>query len=395
MNSNLDKVFNHRLSSFNSNSIINIDWLCNLYKIETGQNITPDDVLSYLKQKGFNKYKSDFDSISKPSLESDKSSFEDILTHSESMPVKQTNTSNKHEQLATFNPNDFLDELDNHPIDISNITYKDNQFLLEKIKSEENDQILELIITANLKLVKKIAKRYMGIGHKLEFEDLVNTGVIGLMKAIERFDLSLDYSFSTYATYWIRQAITRYIDDNGYTIRIPVHLHETINKLRQLERDSLDTQSHIDIDFVTRGLNITTEKYYELKNIEYSFLNITSLNLVVSDENDDTDLIDLVIPPIDMEYNLNPQELKNPIDQIIDIDIYNSLLKLIDELPNRQAEIIKKRMGFIDEEPKTLEEIGKEYSVTRERIRQIESKALTRLRHLLLYKRIDQYDLVP
>lgn len=243
--------------------------------------------------------------------------------------------------------------------------------------------------------MEKIAKKYTGIGHKLEFEDLVNTGVIGMIKAIKRFDLSLEYSFSTYATYWIRQAITRYIYDNGYTIRIPVHLHEIITKLRKFERDSLEAHGHIDIEFVSNGLDITIEKYYELKNIEYSFLNITSLNLTVSDENNDTDLIDLVIPSTDMDYNINLLELKNPINQIIESDIYNTLLGLIGELPKRESDILKKRMGFEDGEPKTLEEIGQEYSVTRERIRQIEEKALSKLRSLLLYKHIDQFDLVP
>lgn len=394
MTSNLEIIFDHRLLNFNSESVINVDWLCNLYRIETRRNITPDEVISYLKQKGYYKYKSSSTPI-KPLLEKRQSSIDNKIVQSESFNKDPINNLGISEPFAKFNPNDFLDELENDTIDISNITYKDNQYLLEKIKAEEDDQAIELLITANLKLVKKIAKRYMGIGHKLEFEDLVNTGIIGMIKAIKRFDLSLEYSFSTYATFWIRQAITRYINDNGYTIRIPVHLHETINKLRRFERDSLEAHGHIDFEFVSKRLDITIEKYYEIKNIEYSFLNISSLNLIVSDENDDTDLIDLVIPSMDMDYNINLLELKNPIDQIIENDIYNTLLDLIDELPQRQAEILKKRMGFEDGEPKTLEEIGQEYSVTRERIRQIEGKALSKLRSLLLYKQIDQFDLVP
>ena len=396
MSSNLAIIFDHRLLNFNSESIINIDWLCNIYRVETRQNITPDEVIIYLKQKGYYKYKSASIPI-KSLFEKDQSvsSIENEIAQSESFHTESINTKDISEPLAKFNPNDFLDDLENGTIDISNITYKDNPYLLEKIKSEDDVQALELLITANLKLVKKIAKRYMGIGHKLEFDDLVNTGAIGLMKAIERFDISLDYSFSTYATFWIRQAITRYINDNGYTIRIPVHLHETINKLRKFERDSIEAHGHIDIEFVSKRLDVPIEKYYDLKNIEYSFLNITSLNLIVSDENDDTDLIDLVIPSTDMDYNINLFELKNPIDQIIENDIYITLLNLIGELPKRQADILKKRMGFGDGEPKTLEEIGQDYSLTRERIRQIESKALTKLRSLLLYKQIDHFDLVP
>lgn len=394
MSSTLENIFDHRLLNFSSESIINIDWLCHLYKVETRQNITPDEVIPYLKQKGYYKYKSATGPI-KSFFENGQSSIENKTMQPESLQTEPINTFSISEPLAKFNPNDFLDDLENDTIDYSNITYKDNQYLLEKIKLEEDVQSLELLITANLKLVKNIAKRYLGIGHKLEFDDLVNTGVIGLMKAIERFDISLDYSFSTYATIWIRQAITRFINDNGYTIRIPVHLHETINKLRKFERDSFEKQGHINIEFVSKSLDVTIEKYYELKNIEYSFLKITSLNLIVSDENDDTDLIDLVIPSINMDYNLNIFELQNPIDQIIENDIYNTLLDLIGELPNKQAEILKKRMGFEDGEPKTLEEIGQDYSVTRERIRQIEGKALSRLRSLLLYKQIDKFDLVP
>jgi RNA polymerase primary sigma factor len=394
MTNSLEMIFDHRLLNFNSRSIIDIDWLCNLYRIETSQQISPDEVISYLRQKGFYKYKST-QNPKYSTLDNSKSTIKNNMTPSKPLQTKQLNTFDKIEQFPTFNPNDYLDAFENDTIDISNITFKDNKFLLEKIKSEDTDYILELLIKANLKLVKKIAKRYMGIGHKLEFEDLVNTGVIGLMKAIERFDLSLDYSFSTYATFWIRQAITRYINDHGYTIRLPVHVHETLNKLRKLERDSLEAYSNIDIEFVSKGLNVTIEKYHELKNIEYSFLNISSLNLIVSDENDDTDLIDIVIPSMDMDYNINLLELKNPIDQIVENDIHNTLLNLLDDLPKKQAEIIKKRMGFGDGIPKTLEEIGQDYSVTRERIRQIEGKALSRLRSLLLYKHIDQFDLVP
>ncbi|TDQ32148.1 sigma-70 family RNA polymerase sigma factor [Aureibacillus halotolerans] len=394
MPDNLKTIFDHRLLNFNSESVINVEWLCNLYKLETGQNINTDKVISYLKQKGYYKYKSTVTPI-KSVLDKEHSSSDNKIVQSKPLCDDTINNSNTNEVLAKFNPNNLLDELENDTIDISNITYNDNQNLLKKIKSEEDDLALELLITANLKLVKKIAKKYMGIRHKLEFDDLVNTGVIGMIKAIELFDLSLGYSFSTYATFWIRQSITRYINDNGYTIRIPVHLHETINKLRRFERDSLKAHGNIDIKHITKSLDITIEKYYELKNIEYSFLNIYSLNLIVSDENDDTDLIELVIPSMDMDFNISLLESKNPIDQVIENDIYNTLLDLINELPNRQAEIIKKRMGFEDGEPKTLEEIGKDYSVTRERIRQIEKKAISKLRGLLIYKKIDQFDLVP
>ncbi len=394
MSNNMKTIFDHRLLNFNSESVINVDWLCNLYRLETGKIINTDEVISYLKQKGYYNFKSSTTPI-KSVAKKRHSSLDNNIFQPPPLGIDTIKNSNTSVLLAKFNPNDFLDELENDSIDISNITYNDNQDLLEKVKSSEDNLALELLITANLKLVKKIAKKYMGIGHKLDFDDLVNTGVIGMIKAIDRFDLSLGYSFSTYATFWIRQSITRYINDNGYTVRLPVHLHETINKLRNYERDSLRTLGHINIEFVSTSLDITIEKYYVLKNIEYSFLNISSLNITVSDENDDTDLVDLVIPSMDMDFNINLLELKNPIDQVIENDIYNTLLDLIDELPKRQAEIIKKRMGFEDGEPKTLEEIGKDYSVTRERIRQIEGRAISKLRSLLIYKKIDQFDLVP
>lgn len=237
---------------------------------------------------------------------------------------------------------------------------------LAKRMTEGDKEAKDKLINANLRLVVSIAKRHVGRG--MQFLDLIQEGNLGLMKAVDKFDYTKGFKFSTYATWWIRQAITRSIADQARTIRIPVHMVETINKLTKVSRQLLQdlgrepTQAEI-----AEAMGISEQKVIEIQKIA---LDPVSLETPIGEE-DDSHLVDFIedtsaVAPMD---SAEAKMLKAQVEEIL-----NSLAP-------REAMVLILRYGLKDNRPRTLEEVGKEFNVTRERIRQIEAKALRKLKH--------------
>ena len=248
---------------------------------------------------------------------------------------------------------------------ISLLTLEEETALSERIANGD-EEAKNILAESNLRLVVSIAKRYVGRG--MLFLDLIQEGNIGLMKAVEKFDANKGYKFSTYATWWIRQAITRAIADQARTIRVPVHMVETINKLSRCQRQLiLELNREPTDEELAKKMNLSVDKVREVIKIAQDPV---SLETPIGEE-DDSHLGDFVKD----ERSMSPEEFT--IHEMLKDEISDVLLTLTE----REEQVLRLRFGLDDGSCKTLEEVGQMFGVTRERIRQIEAKALRKLRH--------------
>ena len=265
----------------------------------------------------------------------------------------------------------YLKEIGNVPL----LTTEQEVELAKRVEAGDEEATKQLT-EANLRLVVSIAKKYVGRG--MPFLDLIQEGNMGLMKAVDKFDYTKGYKFSTYATWWIRQAITRGIADTGRTIRVPVHMVETINKTLRMTRTLLQELGREPTpEEVAERLNVSVSRVREVLKISRDPV---SLDTPIGEE-DDSHLGDFI----------EDDSALSPADSAAFSMLRAELATALESLTDRERQVVKLRFGLEDGRARTLEEVGKEFNVTRERIRQIEAKALRKLRHPSRSKRLKDF----
>ena len=265
----------------------------------------------------------------------------------------------------------YLREIGKIPL----LTYEEELELAQRVL-DGDEEAKQKLSDSNLRLVVSIAKKYVGRG--MLFLDLIQEGNMGLIKAVEKFDYTKGYKFSTYATWWIRQAITRAIADQARTIRIPVHMVETINKLIRTSRDLLQRLGREPTpEEISKEIELPVEKVLEIQKIAQDPV---SLETPIGEE-DDSHLGDFI----------QDDDSPAPQDSVAYTLLKEQLEEVMNTLTPREAKVLKLRFGLEDGKARTLEEVGKEFMVTRERIRQIEAKALRKLRHPSRSKKLKDY----
>ena len=258
---------------------------------------------------------------------------------------------------------------------ISLLSLEEEQELSHRIANGD-EEAKKILAESNLRLVVSIAKRYVGRG--LLFLDLIQEGNIGLMKAVDKFDFEKGFKFSTYATWWVRQAITRALADQARTIRVPVHMVETINKMARIERQmALDLNREPTNEELAKKMGLTLDKVVEIRKIGQDPV---SLETPIGEE-DDSHLGDFLAD----KDTLSPEEAATYES------LKEELKKVLETLTKREEEVLELRFGLYDGTCHTLEEVGKKFGVTRERIRQIEAKALRKLRHPSRAKKLKDF----
>ncbi len=268
----------------------------------------------------------------------------------------------------------YLKEIGGYPL----LSIEEEIELAKRIENGD-DVAKQTLAESNLRLVVSIAKRYVGRG--LSFLDLIQEGNLGLIKAVEKFDYTKGYKFSTYATWWIRQAITRSIADQSRTIRIPVHMSEVINKTYRVSRNLLQELGREPSEQeLADAMNLPIEKVREILKISADPI---SLDTPIGEE-DDSHLGDFI----------KDDTIIGPEDAAAYAVLQDQIAKLLDTLTEREQRVLVLRFGLKDGRTRTLEEVGKEFNVTRERIRQIEAKALRKLRHPSRARILKGYDIM-
>ena len=269
----------------------------------------------------------------------------------------------------------YLKEIGKIPL----LNAQEEQALAQKITEGSEEEITEAkrkLAEANLRLVVSIAKRYLGRG--LQFLDLIQEGNLGLLKAVDKFDYTKGFKFSTYATWWIRQSITRAIADSARTLRIPVHIVETINRLARTQRQMLQELGREPTpEELAERLNTPVTRVRDIMQISQEPV---SFETPIGEE-EDSHLGDFI----------QDDSSQIPVDAATEKLLHDQLMNVINQLSEREQKVLQLRFGLLDGKPRTLEEVGKEFNVTRERIRQIEAKALRKLRHPSRSRQLKDY----
>lgn len=299
---------------------------------------------------------------------------EDIVSLEQEMLEDESNNISFIENYNDYNDDSirtYLNEMGRFPL-----LTADEQLILAQKYKEGDETAKQQMVESNLRLVVSVAKRY--VGHGVPILDLIQEGNIGLMRAIDKFEPSMGYKFSTYATWWIRQAITRYIADTSRSIRLPVHMNELIYKINRITKNLISELGRNPTDAeIAEAVGITVKKLDVVRSFS---VDINSLDTPIGEDEEAT-----------VGDFISDDRFESAVTIAEKASLSDDLRAALNTLTDREREIIELRFGLNDDNPRTLEEVGDMYHVTRERIRQIESKALGKLRHPTRKRKLISY----